>query len=287
MPLPRRQALAPGALPPADPYDTASPLHAAIAAQDRDAMAMVQRAVDRQDVLLAFQPIFATGNVHRPAFYEGLIRILDETGRIIPARDFIGAVETSELGRKIDCLSLEMGLISLAADPDLRLAINMSARSIGYPRWTRILRDGLAARPGTGARLILEITEASAMQMPEIVSVFMADLQAEGVSFALDDFGAGYTSFRYLRQFYFDILKIDGQFITGIAQNPDNQVLTQALLSIGRHFDMLTVAEAVESADDAAFLAGIGVDCMQGYYFGAASIVPPWEAGGRPRRKRA
>ena len=67
-------------------------------------------------------------------------------------------------------------------------------------------------------------------------------------AFALDDFGAGFTSFRYLREFYFDIIKIDGQFIRGISDNPDNQVLTQALLSIAHHFDMFAVAESVESA---------------------------------------
>ena len=68
----------------------------------------------------------------RAAFYEGLIRIMDPSGRIIPAADFIGAVETRELGRKIDCLALEMGLDTLAAEPGIRLSINMSARSIGY-----------------------------------------------------------------------------------------------------------------------------------------------------------
>jgi EAL domain-containing protein (putative c-di-GMP-specific phosphodiesterase class I) len=114
------------------------------------------------------------------------------------------------------------------------------------------------------------------MIIPDIVSVFMRDLQAEGVSFALDDFGAGYTSFRYLREFYFDILKIDGQFIRGIADNPDNQVLTHALLSIAHHFDMFAIAESVENARDAAWLSGIGMDCLQGYYLGAPTVVPPW-----------
>ncbi len=86
----------------------------------------------------------------------------------------------------------------------------------------------------------------------------------------------GYTSFRYLRDFYFDILKIDGQFIRDIHKNPDNQILTQALIDIGRHFDMFTVAEFVETAEDAEFLADIGIDCMQGFYFGHPSTRPIW-----------
>src|SRR5690606_10175489 len=139
-------------------------------------------------------------------------------------------------------------------------------------------RRGIRADPTVAERLILEITESSAMVMPDAVTVFMADLQAEGISFALDDFGAGHTSFRYLREFYFDILKIDGQFIRGIATSPDNQCLTSALLSIGRQFDMFTVAESVENAADAAWLTEAGIDCMQGYYFGAPTGTPP-----RPR----
>jgi len=262
---------------PLDPAEV-SPLHFAVAQRDRDTLAMVGRAVDRRDVVLAFQPIVQTMRPDRPAFYEGLIRVLDDTGRVIPAQDFIGAAETTELGRKLDCLALEMGLMSLAEDRHLRLSVNMSARSIGYPDWMRILNRGLAMDESVGERLILEITESSAMVMPELVTVFMQDMQLKGISFALDDFGAGYTSFRYLREFYFDILKIDGQFITGIARNPDNQILTQALLSIAKHFEMFTVAEAVETAEDAAWLTQIGVDCMQGYYFGAPTIMPPWKA---------
>ncbi len=240
-------------------------------------MAMVRRALLRKDAMLAFQPVMQTNHAARPAFYEGLIRVLDEKGRIIPARDFMGAVETTETGRIIDCLALEMGLQALGRAPDLRMAINMSARSIAYPNWTRTLRRGLKACPTAAERLILEISEESAMVMPDIVTVFMRDLQKQGISFALDDFGAGVTSFRYLKQFMFDFIKIDGQFIRGIADNPDNQCLTRALLEIARHFDMFAVAESVETAQEAEILTRMGMDCMQGYYFGAPTITPPWK----------
>ncbi len=260
-----------------EPEDV-SPLNSAIAKRDRDTMAMVRRALQKRDVLLAFQPVVPSANQQRPAFYEGFIRVLDEAGRIIPARDFMGAVETSEEGRLIDCLSLEMGLASLREDLGLRLAINMSARSIAYPHWLRTLRRGLRACSTAAERLILEISEESAMIMPDTVSVFMKDLQRKGISFALDDFGAGTTSFKYLRQFYFDFIKIDGQFIRGIADSADNQCMTAALLSIAQHFDMYAVAESVENAQDAKVLQAMGVDCMQGYYFGAPTVTPPWKA---------
>ncbi len=262
-----------------------SPLSAAVQSRDRDTMSMVQRAVDRKDAMLAFQPVMSVARPDRPAFYEGLIRVLDDTGRIIPARDFIAVVETTELGRRIDCLALEMGLAALLESPSLRLSVNMSARSVGYPRWNTVLRKGLAADPSIGERLILEITETSAMIMPDLVTAFMRDQQARGITFALDDFGAGFTSFRYLREFYFDIVKIDGQFIRGVHATPDNQILTKALVSIATHFDMLTVAESVENAQDAAFLARIGVTCLQGYYFGAPTVVPPWRQPAVERKR--
>ena len=115
------------------------------------------------------------------------------------------------------------------------------------------------------------------MLVPEIVIAFMDDWQREGIAFALDDFGAGYTAIRYFRDFYFDILKIDGQFIRNIHADRDNQVVTAALLSIGKQFDMMCVAESVETLADAQFLQALGVECMQGYLFGAPSVNPDWD----------
>jgi EAL domain-containing protein (putative c-di-GMP-specific phosphodiesterase class I) len=262
------------------------PLTYAVKSRDRSVLQMVDEAVRHKQVMLAFQPVVQAARTDSIAFYEGLIRVQDETGRIIPARDFINQIEETETGRIMDCLALEKGLRALAEQPALRLSINMSARSIGYERWMRTLRRGLQRDATAAERLILEITESSAMIVPELVVNFMAQISRKGISFALDDFGAGHTSFRYLRDFYFDILKIDGQFIRGIHANPDNQVLTRALVAIAQQFDMFTVAEFVENAEDAEFLASIGIDCLQGYFFGAPTVHPVWEATA-PRRASA
>lgn len=259
------------------PPGAEDPLSAALAERSKDTLKMVEAAIAGGNVRLAFQPAFAVDRDERPAFFEGLIRILDATGRVIPARDFIEAIETSDLGRRIDCLALEMGLAALRETPNLRLSVNLSARSIGYAPWLRKLEEGLADAPDTAARLILEITESSAILMPDVVKAFMADLQERGIVFALDDFGAGYSSFRYLRDLYFDILKIDGRYINGIHSSPDDQALVKALISIGRHFDMVTVAEGVERQADADYLSRIGVDCLQGYHLGVPSLTPDWD----------
>ncbi|MEM7723235.1 MAG: EAL domain-containing protein [Pseudomonadota bacterium] len=253
-----------------------SPLDVAITQRDRGTLAMVRQSLERGDTVLAYQPVMRADGAG-VAFYEGLIRILDETGRVIPAKDFIHVVEDQDLGRQIDCAALRIGLNALRANPSLRLAINMSARSVGYPGWMQILRRFIKQRPDVVQRLILEITETSVMMMPEIVKIFMEDLQDKGITFALDDFGAGYTAFRHLRHFCFDILKIDGQFARNVNVDADNQVLNEALIALARHFDMLVVSEAVETEAEAAWLTAAGVDCLQGYYFAVPTMSPPWK----------
>ena len=255
----------------------ADPLSVAVGDRDRDVVQMVADAVDDGNVMLAFQPVVAAGRTARPAFYEGLIRVLDTTGRIIPARDFILQIENQELGRRIDALALRLGLEALRRHPGLRLSINLSALSIGYPLWTHELNAGVARDPTVAERLILEITESSAITAPRLVSDFIGRLQDRGITFALDDFGSGYTSMRYLKDFCFDILKMDGEFCNGVSRNPDNTALIKAMISIGTHFDMLTVAESVEKPEDAAKLISLGVDCLQGYLYGAPTIRPRWE----------
>ncbi len=230
--------------------DDESPFATAVARQKTGAIALVKHALLDGRATLAFQPVMAALNPRKTVFYEGLIRVPDENGRIIPARDFMPHVEETELGRQVDCAALEIGLRHLSLAPDLRISINLSARSIGYGKWNDILGRSLRRDPDIGNRLILEITENSTILLPDLVLSFMKDLRKRGITFALDDFGAGTTSFRYLRDFNFDIVKIDEQFVRNVATDPDNQVLIQALISIAEHFGMHTVAEAVENIID-------------------------------------
>ncbi|MFD1341989.1 EAL domain-containing protein [Litorisediminicola beolgyonensis] len=251
-------------------------LSEAVALRDGDLQAMVARAVRGGDCCLAYQPIVQARRPNPVAFHEALIRVLDETGRIIPAGSFMAEVEDSEIGRVLDCRALDMGFDALRAEPGLRLAVNVSARSIGYPDWLDLLDRHLRHDPGLGERLILEVTESSIMRVPELVATFMRRMQSRGVSFAIDNFAAGATNLRLLSTFQFDIMKIDGAMIRGAAADADRQVLLRAILAIAAEFDMFTVAETVERPDDALFLEELGLDCLQGYFFGAPTITPPW-----------
>lgn len=262
---------------------TASPLGVAISEGDAATIAMVADAVRTRRMRLAYQPVVLSRDPRKVAFYEGLIRVMEPNGRIIPAKDFIEAVEPHELGREIDCLALEYGLTALARHPDLRISINLSLLSIGNAKWMTTLKRGLDLAPTIGERLILELTERSAMKSPDVVLGFMDQVQPQGVSFAMDDFGAGYTAIRHFKEFTFDVLKIDGQFTRNIHRDPDNQALTKAMLAIGKHFQMFTVAEGVETPAEAECLQALGVDCQQGYLFGAPTINPVWSGRNEAR----
>ena len=261
---------------PKDASDDTSlldPFHYAMASRDADVLTLVGEALSAGRARLAFQPIVTAGPNSRIAFYEGLIRVLDDAGRVIPAAHFMPVIEEMELGRQIDCVTLDLAMKLLRLNPYLRLSINVSARSIGDYQWRRILEHGLSDKTAVGERLIFEISETSAMFLHEVVTRFMEEVQPRGISFALDGFGAGFTAFRHLKDFYFDLVKIDKGFIRGIERDPDNQVLTKALLTVAHQFEMLVIADGVETAQEAAFLTKMGADCLQGYHFGVPKFA--------------
>jgi EAL domain-containing protein (putative c-di-GMP-specific phosphodiesterase class I) len=258
------------------PEGGGNPLDYAVAQRDKSTLTMVRDAVDHKQTLMAYQPVIRDVSSNSVAFHEGLIRVLDPTGRVIPAREFMSVVETTQLGREIDVLSLRAGMMALQQNPNLRISINMSARSIGFKAWTSMMNRWLSRDATLGERLILEISEQSAMLMPELVADFINNMQDQGVCFALDNFGSGYTAIRYFKDLYFDILKIDGQFTRGISKNAENRALITVMVSIAENFDMVTVAEQVENKEDSAMLRELGIDCQQGYLFGGPTTRPYW-----------
>lgn len=253
---------------------TASPLDVAGTVADRETLVMVAEALRLRRMRLAFQPAVYSADASIIGFYEGFIRLLDPKDHVIPARDFMGAVERQELGREIDCAALQMGLATLQRNPGIRVAVNMSARSVGYQPWIKVLRQALKQSPRLADGLILEINEASAMAVPDVLLPFMEEMRETGLVFSLDDFGAGLSSLPLLRDFQFEIAKIEGSVIRGIEKNIDNQPVVKSAIAIAREFEMFLVAEAVETEAEANWLRDNGVGCLQGYLFGAPTVVP-------------
>ena len=262
----------------------ASPLDAAISGQDRETLSVVALALKERRMRLAYQPVVYAADPAVIGFFEGFIRLLNLRNQVIPARDFLAAVEQRELGRAIDCAALQMGLVAMQRNPQVRLSVNMSARSVGYQPWISILRKALCETPKLGANLILEINEASALQVPDVLTPFMGEMRDHGIIFALDDFGAGVTSLRLLRDLRFEIAKIDGMLVREVDQSPAQQMIARAAIALAQEMEMYVVAEAVETEGEANWLREAGVGCLQGYLFGAPTVTPDFRAyrNGRP-----
>ena len=233
--------------------------------------ARVSKALNDNRVELFYQPIVRSGSNNFVAFYEGLARIQMPDGTIISAGRFMPFIENTRLGSKLDRHILRLALKRLTDNPDIRLSINMSVLSMKDPNWLAILES---ANSGICERLIIEITEGAAMSDVELTTAFMHRVRRKHCSIALDDFGTGATSFRYFKDFLFDFVKIDGLFIRDLCYDKDNQVLVQALIDISKHFDMVTVAEFVETDGEAKMAAKLGVDCLQGYLIGEPTAQP-------------
>lgn len=262
----------------------ASPLTAAVSAQDRETLAMVASALKDRRMRLAFQPVVYAADPSLIGFFEGFIRLLNLRDQVIPARDFMAAVEQRQLGRDIDCAALQLGLMAMQRNPQIRVSINMSARSVGYRPWLDILNRALQDNPRLGPSLILEINEDSALQVPDVLKPFMAEMREKGIVFALDDFGAGVTSLRLLEELDFEIAKIDGALVKNVDRTRATKSAARAAIAMAQELGMYVVAEAVETEGEAAWLRDAGVGCLQGYLFGAPTVTPDFRAfrHGRP-----
>ncbi|MBN8629737.1 MAG: EAL domain-containing protein [Rhodobacterales bacterium] len=262
----------------------ASPLNAAIAVQDRETLDMVASALKDRRMRLAFQPVVYAADPTVIGFFEGFIRLLNLRDQVIPARDFMAAVEQRQIGREIDCAALQLGLMAMQRNPQIRVSVNMSARSVGYRPWIDILRRALQDSPRLGANLILEINETSALQVPDVLKPFMAEMREHGIVFALDDFGAGMTSLRLLQELRFEIAKIDGSLVKHVDRLPEGQAVARAAIALAQELGMYVVAEAVETEGEARWLREAGVGCLQGYLFGPPTVTPDFRAfrHGRP-----
>ncbi len=235
----------------------------------------VQSALKTSRLLLAYQPVVnaRTRKVHH---YECLIRLRLETGAVVAAGEFVPLVERSGLMRLIDRRALDLALADLSRYPDVSLAINISAVTATDASWLRTLSAGVKNHPDIASRLCVELTETIALENIEETARFVTSLRELGVRVALDDFGAGFTSFRNLRALAVDTVKIDGSFIKDLAGNVDNQIFVKTLMGLADSFGLSTVAEGVETAEDAAHLTERGVSYLQGYYFGRPMIERPW-----------
>ena len=156
----------------------------------------------------------------------------------------------------------------LHAHPQVTLEVNLSARSLGDPGLLKLIEQQLDASGVAPERLIFEVTETAALTSVTRARAFGEQLSSLGCRFALDDFGAGFGSFYYLKPLVFDYLKIDGEFVRDCCANPTDQLVVRAIVGIARGMGKHTIAEFVGDDPTIELLTRLGVDCGQGYHLG-------------------
>ncbi len=235
----------------------------------------VQRAMRENRLKFAYQPIV---DVHtgEAKWHECLLRMIEPDGEVVVAARFMPVVEDLGMIRPIDRLVLELAIEEVTRYPDARIALNVSGLTTSDRSWLRSAVVMLRGKPELAERIIVEITETAGLEDVDACSHFVSTLRDLGCLVALDDFGAGYTSFRHLKSLSVDIVKIDGAFVHDIGENPDNLVFVRTLIDLARNFNLETVAECIETQEEADLLRKEGVDLLQGYLFGKPSLIAPW-----------
>ena len=235
-------------------------------------------ALNERRIVMAFEPVVQAQS-RDAAFYECLVRMEQGNGQVLLAPDIVPVAERLGLIRLVDHRVLELVVAELAASPNVHLSLNISPDTTMDPDWWTSIESLMRAHPGVGERLIVEITETVAIQDIDDVRGFVTRLKNFGSRIAIDDFGAGYTSFRNLRKLGVDIVKIDGAFVQNIARSADDRAFVQTLIDLARRLEIKTVAEWVQDDESAAMLRDWGCDYIQGRLIGLASSQRPWNTG--------
>jgi diguanylate cyclase (GGDEF)-like protein len=226
---------------------------------------------------LAFQPL-VSAKTGETVMHEALLRMSDgDTGELIAASHLVPVSERLGLVRLIDRAVTQMIINTLHSYPDANLSMNVSATTATDPRWYNQLLEMISTNSDVAERLTVEITETTVMSDIDSTRQFVESLRTAGCGVAIDDFGAGYTSFRNLRDLPVNMIKLDGSFCQNLKANSENEYIVRSLIDLGRKFNLKTVAEWVEHEEDAEALRDWGIDYLQGHFFGEASIVAPWK----------
>jgi len=213
--------------------------------------------------------------------FEVLLRLKEADGRLISPSKFLPAAEHYGFASKIDRWVVTQTLDWLAAYQDsldqIRVcAINLSGQSLGDDDFLPFLLEKIRESNVPPQLLCFEVTETATIENIGSARKLIATLRAEGCSFALDDFGSGMSSFAYLKNLQVDYLKIDGQFVREMLENPLDLAMVRSIHEIGQTMGMRTIAEFVENDQVRAELEKIGVDFVQGYGIDKPMALSTW-----------
>ncbi len=232
-----------------------------------------------EGLFLVMQPILSLGSPFDSLNFEVLVRMREADGSVTPAGIIVAAAENNGRAAVIDRWVLSNTLAWLerhhgALAATRFVTMNLSGASLNDERFMQDAFAMLAGSPRATERLCIEVTEGVALHDLNNTRRFIDRVRGYGAKVALDDFGAGYTSFSYLKELPADALKIDGSFVINVNKHPANLAIVEAIVELGRNLGMKSIAEWAEDRATVQALAGIGVDYVQGF-----AISKPQEPG--------
>ncbi|MFM8749285.1 EAL domain-containing protein [Rhabdaerophilum sp.] len=237
---------------------------------NRESTDTVLTALNDRRIELAFQPIVRSGS-GEVAMYEALVRMTSPEGELMGAGTIVPVAERLGFLHLIDHRVMELALETLRRRRDIQLTVNVGVDTALHPDWMAAFQAHLAIDKSVAQRLVVEITETSLIEDVQGAQRLIEAIKDCGACVAIDDFGAGHTSFRNMRLLPIDILKIDGTFIKNLARSEDDRFFVQTLLQLARHLRIETVAEWVQDEETASLLTSWRVEYLQGDFVGVAT----------------
>lgn len=221
---------------------------------------------------LSLQPI-VSAKTREVVHSECLLVMECQNGEMVSAGEFMPVAEKLGLCRLIDYRTLELATDLLKKEEDLKLALNVSSITTRDPNWLIVMRARARRDRAVMERLMVEITETESISDLEETASFVSSLRELGCKVAIDDFGAGYSSYKYLRSLEVDVVKIDGEYIREITTSADDKIFVGSLIDLAKSFNLETVAEWVINDETADYLTKAGVDYLQGFGIGKPQII--------------
>lgn len=255
-------------------------------------VAELRHAIDDDQLVLHYQPQ-ATMRTGRVEAFEALVRWQHPTHGLLYPDSFLPLAEQTDVIDRLTQWVLEKALRDLSvldesSQDALKVAVNVSARSVGRANFAKRVIDTLAKLGVPAERLVVEVTETALLTDPARAAKVLAELTAAGINVSLDDFGAGQTSLGYLSALPVDELKIDKGFVMDMLENPAHTAIVRSIIDLGHNLDLRVVAEGVESEEILDALREAGCDIAQGYLLArpmAAAKTVQWLAD-RPAHDR-
>lgn len=255
--------------------------HRAAAVERSRRLGLVQRALDRREVIVHYQPIVQLES-GTAIGVEALVRLPDPRGGILLPGAFIDLVEEVGLDSDLGALVLDQALHDLAEWPapvdggELMMSVNVTSRQLIRPGFAHRVLDACQRHGVAPGRVRLELTESMVMADLDAAVTALEDLRSKGITAALDDFGVGYSSMTYLRRLPVDLLKIDRSFVAGLPDDDDDRSIVSLVLGLADALGLEVTAEGIETEAQRAALLEMGCRCGQGFLFArpldAASI---------------